>query len=370
MSAFTRRTITATLLVVLLVSSAFASELGDRLATEDPHALDAAVGAIEHAHGDLPDEVYAAGRACEDKLVDPARALALYDRLLHDWPDASVARAAESRAAHLRALIGTGHAREAHDFAQLIADADHASSADVIRRGDALAHAAWPGAPEAALWLAEWLRHAGSYGEADARYALVIATWPNAPQAKLAATGRAGASIDAKAWSRADALVAALTTTTPEDLAVRDDLSRALARGRFRVRLLLAAWIAGFATIALLLVSLIEAIVRGGRRLPRLRPPIEIWFFGPVALVLAAASFTANQAIAPAVLRIAVTGIALAWISGATLDLLRARGRATRLRSVAHVALCALGVVAIAYLALAGSGLLDMLSETVRFGPE
>jgi hypothetical protein len=363
------------LIVLALLRVATASELGDRLATDDPHALDAAVTAISQAHGDLADETYAAGRACEDKLLDPARALVLYDRVLHEWPDASVARAAESRAAHLRTQIGTGHAREATDFAKLIAEADRMTVGDVIQRGDALAHAAWPGAPEATLWLAEWLRHAAItqralFADADARYKFAIATWPNAPEAKLAATGRAGTAIDAKAWARAGELVAALPTTTPEDIAVRDDLVRALARGRFRAHLYIAAWLALAITMVLLIGSLLEAILRGGRRWPRVRPPIEIWFLGPVALVLAGASFTANQAIAPAVLRIALTGIVLAWISGATLDLLRTRGRAMRLRSLGHIALCALGVIAVAYIALAGSGLLDMLAETVRFGPE
>ncbi|MEO8845544.1 MAG: hypothetical protein ABI591_16730 [Kofleriaceae bacterium] len=358
------------LIVLMLLGVAHASELGDRLATDDPHALDAAVTAISQAHGDLADETYAAGRACEDKLAEPSRALALYDRVLREWPDASVARAAESRAAHLRTQIGTGHEREATDFARLIAAADRLTVGDVRRRGDVLAHGPWPGAPEAALWLAEWLRHAAQFADADARYAFVIATWPSSPQATLAATGRAGAAIDATEWARAGALVAALPATTPEAIAVRDDLVRALARGRFRAHLLIVAWLALALALALLLGSLLEASARGGWRWPRARPPVEIWFLGPIALVLAGASFTANQAIAPAVLRISIIGIVLAWISGATLDLLSARGRKTRLRSLGHIALCACGVLAVAYLALAGSGLLDLIAETVRFGPE
>ncbi|HEY6033918.1 MAG TPA: hypothetical protein VIV58_06650, partial [Kofleriaceae bacterium] len=71
----------------------------------------------------------------------------------------------------------------------------------------------------------------------------------------------------------------------------------------------------------------------------------------------------------PVVLRIAIAGIGFAWISGATLDLLRARGRAWRARAIGHVVACAAGVVAVAYLALTGGGLLDLLAETVRFGP-
>jgi hypothetical protein len=370
-----RRAITnsAFVVAILIACAANATDLGDRLATDDPRALDAAIGAIEH-RGDA-DELYAAGRVCEDKLVDLDRALRLYDRVSREFPNASVALAADKRGAHLRALTGEGHAREAQDFAKLVAEAERTSAADVIRRGDALSHATWPGAPEATLWLAEWLRRDAianarptELDGADARFALLVATWPSSIEASRAASGRAGAAIDAHAWARAEQLIAALSVATPEDVAVRDDLQRALARGQFRARLFSAAWIALVVIVLALLASLGEAIARGGR--PRLRPPIEIWFLGPVALVLAIASVTAHQAIAPAVLRIAVTGLALVWISGATLDVLRTRERAYRARSILHIALCLIGVLAVAYIALTGGGLLDMLAETARFGPE
>ena len=89
----------------------------------------------------------------------------------------------------------------------------------------------------------------------------------------------------------------------------------------------------GLLAFALLLGSLVEASLRGGLRRPAFAPPVEIWFLGPIALVLAGVAFTAHQAIAPAVLRISLAGIALAWLSGATLDLLRARGRRVESRA-------------------------------------
>jgi len=370
-----RRAITnsAFVVAILIACAANATGLGDRLATDDPRALDAAVTAIEKA-GDA-DELYAAARACEDKLVDLDRALRLYVRVGAEFPNASVALAADKHRARLHALIGEGHAREAQELAKLVAEAGRLSPADVIRRGDALSHATWPGAAEATLWLAEWLRRdaianarPAELDDADARFGFLAATWPSSPEATRAASGRAGAAIDAHAWARAEQLIAALPATTPEDVAVRDDLLHELGLGQFRARLYGAAWVALIVIVIALLASLGEAIARGGR--PRLRPPIEIWFLGPVALVLAGASFTAHQAIAPAVLRIAVTGIVLAWISGATLDVLRTHGRAYRARSIVHIALCFIGVLAVAYIALTSGGLLDMLSETVRFGPE
>lgn len=305
--------------------------------------------------------LYAEGRRYEDTLADPVRALALYDRVLHEHPDASVALAAEQHAARLRAELAGGHTREANDFARLVAEADQLSPDEVMRRGDVLAGAAWAGAPEAELWLAEWLRRAGRFAAADARYANLLATWPAAPEAKRAASGRAGAAIDARAWDHARALLDALPAATPEEVVVRDDLRAALARGISRARLATAAWIACVLAFVLLLASLGEAALRGGARKPLLAPPVEIWFLGPIALVLAGIAFTAHQAIAPVVLWISLAGIALAWLSGATLDLLRARGRAWKARAVGHVVICALGVLAVGYLALTGGGLLDLL---------
>ncbi len=369
-----RRTIPSSALAILLCCAiAGAGELSNRLATEDPRALAAAVAEIERAPAttpDLADLLYTAGRACEDKLADPARALALYDRLLREQPDTKAALGAEHRAAHLRTLTGDGHAAQAQAFARLVAEADRLSQPELVTRGEALATAAWPGAAEATLWLADWLRGHGRFREADAHFATLLATWPHAPEARLAASGQAGAAIEEHALERATRLIAALPATTDEERAVQADLRRSLARAVLREHLDLVARIALVLVLGLLLGSLIEAAARGGWRRPPLRPPFEIWFLGPISLVLVIASFTANQAIAPAVLRIAIAGVVLAWLSGATLDLLRARGRAFRLRSLAHIALCALGVVAIAYLAISSSGLFDLLAETFKNGPE
>jgi tetratricopeptide (TPR) repeat protein len=305
--------------------------------------------------------LYAEGRRYEDTLADPVRALAIYERVLREHPDASVAMAAEQHAAHLRAELAGGHAQEARAFARLVAEADQLSPDDVMKRGDALAGSAWTGAREVELWLAEWLRRAGRFSAADARYAKLLATWPGSPEARRAASGRAGAAIDARAWDRARELVDALPAATPEDGVVRGDLRAALARGQSRARCSIAAWLAALLAFGLLLASLGEAALRGGARKPALAPPVEIWFLGPIAIVLAGVAFTAHQAIAPAVLQIALAGLALAWLSGATLDLLRSRGRAWKARAIAHVLICALGVLAVGYLAVTSGGLLDLL---------
>ncbi|TMQ15153.1 MAG: hypothetical protein E6J91_13860 [Deltaproteobacteria bacterium] len=348
----------------------------DALSSDDRGRIERAVAAVMGAprsDGD-PDVLFAAARACEDKLDDPGRAVALYDRITADHPSARVAASAARRAAALRELIGPHGetAALAQELAQLIARADAEPAEAVIRRGDRLAAAAWPGAPRAALWLADWLRRAGQLAEADARYAAITARWPTLPQARDALRGAVGSALDAHDWSRAEALAARLSIAEPADRIVRDDLLAAAARGRRRGRWYAAAWLAIAAAFAGLLASLAEAILRSppGTRRSALRPPIEVAFLAPVAIVLTGIAFTAHRLIAPAVATICAGGVALTWLSGATLERLRARGRPRRLRAVAHVIACLAGVVALAYVALTRDNLIDALVETVRFGPD
>lgn len=365
----------AAIVVVLAIAHGAAAqgvEQGiDALGSADPSAVARAVEDVERSSHD-PDVLFAAGRACEDKLLDPARALAIYERILREMPDARVWAAAQRRAEALRAELGPNreHAREATELAQLVADADHLPPAEITRRATALADAEWPGAPTAALWLADWLRRTSQFAEAQARYAAVATRWPGSPQAIIALRSGAGNALDAHAWSLAEELAHRLPTQDPSDAVLRDDLLEAASRGRLRDRLYRSAWLVLGVVLAALALSLAEAALRGGRRRPSLRPPAEVLFLAPVAAVLIAVAFTAHRAIVPAVTMISVGGLVFAWLSGAALDLLRARDRPVHARAILHIAACVVGVVALGYIALMRDGLLEMLIETVRFGPD
>ena len=214
--------------LVLAWRLAAADPLLDGLDTEDPRALVLAIDAIEKAPvtPDLADTLFAAGRACEDRLHDPARALAIYERILRDLPNARVAAAAERRAERLRAGIGAHgeHAREAAELAELIASADTLPIDDVIRRATALAAAPWPGAPDAELWLAELLRRLGRYAEAQDAYAAVVTRWPRSPQATAGLRGGAGNALDAHNWDLAETLTHQLPVTELADRILYEDL--------------------------------------------------------------------------------------------------------------------------------------------------
>jgi hypothetical protein len=320
------------------------------------------------------DILFAAGRACEDKLLDPARAAAIYERIVAAHPGARVATAAARRIAALRALVGSSGEAAAYaaELAQLVAHADAQAPAAVLQRGEQLSAAAWPGAAAATLWLADWLRRSGRLAEAQAHYAVVVARWPELPQAPAALRGAAGSALEAHDWSLAETLASRLPVAEAADRIVRDELVTAAAHGRRRDRWYIAAWLAIAGAFAALLGSLVEAVLRrsAGTWPAALRPPIEVLFLGPVAVVLLGVAFTAHRAIAPAVVTISAGGLALAWLSGAALEVVRAGGRARRLRSALQVLACLAGVAGLAYVALTHGDLIDLLVETVRFGPD
>ncbi|HEX3764185.1 MAG TPA: hypothetical protein VHW23_36075 [Kofleriaceae bacterium] len=347
----------------------------DALGASDRGRLERAVAAIA-APGSAADADlrFAAARACEDRLEDPARALALYERIAREQPSARVAAAAARRAAALRELVGPHgeSAALADQLTRLIAHADALPADEVLRTGDALAAAAWPGAPRAGLWLADWLRRSGHAADAAARYARVAARWPDRPEAREAMRGEAGCAIDARDWSRAETLAARLPAVEPADRGIRDELLAAARRGRRRARWYAVAWLALAGAFTALLGSLAEALLRGppGTRRAALRPPLEVAYLAPIVAVLVGVAFTAHPLIAPAVTTISAGGVALAWLSGAALERLRAGDRPRRLRAAGHIVACLAGVAALAYIALTRDNLLDALIETVRFGPD
>ncbi|MGE5182793.1 MAG: tetratricopeptide repeat protein [Acidobacteriota bacterium] len=347
--------------LLLLVARAAAAPLDD-LAASDPRAVAAAVDAIEHGAPDA-DALFAAARACELRLHDPAHAARLYERIVREQPDARVALSAQRRGETLRAELGPHdeYAAQAAAFSDLVATADTLTPEQVIARADTVAAGNWPGTPDVELWLAGWLHGRGRFRAALRVYGELARRWPSSPQALDGARDAASCALDAKDWDLAQQLATQLPGGNPVEDAARAELIAAAKRGRRQAALEHAAWLALLLALAVLGASLYDAIHRGGRRWPALRPPVEAMFLAPLATLLCAIAWLGQRTIAPAVTRISVTGIVLGWLSGAALDLLRARGRPARARSLVHVAACVLGVVAIAYISIVHDNLIDLL---------
>lgn len=343
-------------------------------AAGDRAAIERAVVAIERGPAGTPNLDYAlfrAGQACEDTLADPARGLALYERLVRELPDAGIAIAAGRRIELLRGQVGAGgqHAREAAELARLIAEADQLAPAELDRRARSLTEVDWSGASDAVLWHAEWLRRGKRFVEADARFAEVVARWPGTPQANDALRGGAGAANDAGDWARAEELARRIPEGDPADRVMSEELLATAAAGRRRDLWYIIAWLAVVAALAGLGASFADAL----RRAPpprRVRLPSELIFLAPVAAVMIGVALTTHETIAPAVTIVSAGGLLLAGVSGATLDLLRAAGRPMRRRAVLHVGICFVAVVALLFIALVRDHLLELVIETVRFGPE
>ncbi|MBA3393286.1 MAG: hypothetical protein H0T89_11610 [Deltaproteobacteria bacterium] len=348
--------------------------LADRVGAPDRAAIERAVAEIERAPATTPnldEALRRAARACEDVLADPARALALYERILDEFPNTAASRVARARAALFRGRVGddNAYAREAAELAQLMATADTLPPAEVERHATALATANWPGAPDAALFLPEWLQRTGRLDAAHDRYMDVVARWPESIHATAALRGAASAALDGRNWDRAVALAMRLPVGEDTDRVLRDELIERAARGRRLDRWYMVSWLGLVGALFGLFASCAEAILRGGRRWPSLRPPVEVYFLVPISAVLVGVAVTTHQAIAPAVLIVSIGGLVLAWLSGITLEHLRARRRRVGLRAVLHIALCLVAVVGLVYIVLMHDNLLEMVIETVKFGP-
>jgi hypothetical protein len=88
-------------------------------------------------------------------------------------------------------------------------------------------------------------------------------------------------------------------------------------------------------------------------------------YFVPVALVFAFASWTEHRAIGRAISLIAVGGTGLIWLGAATQKATRA-GWARVLLAVATAVMLA----GLAYLAIYWNGLIDLVIETWKAGPD
>jgi tetratricopeptide (TPR) repeat protein len=375
------------------VDPAAAFRVASRMAADGDAA--GAAAAFEAVAAGAPGSSWAddglleAARLREEVLGDVRGALALYERILSEYPDERTARRAQVRAEALRRGIGADGAH-AETMAAYLA---------VLRlpRGEALAATArmaallegdpgFPRAGEARIWIAgvyerdgrftealAWFRRAraGASGEVawqaakgEADVLLVLGDLDGAEagyRALLAGGGPAAHDQDAR-----------LETSDPaRAAAVRNALIDVeVARSRHHRAQL--AWIAVAGFVLLSLVTIRRATrswPAAGRAL--LQPPSEVLYLAPVAGLIAITAATSNDLVARAIYFILGGGVAAAWLSGTALQTLRARrGRLGAVRVAVHVLAIGAAIAALCYLAVERGALLDRLAETVAHGPD
>lgn len=330
-------------------------------------------------HPDHPlaaEALFSAARLYEERLAEPARALALYRALIERHPRSRTALAASRRAEAIAGQIGpAGQGDQAlARFTEILQGFSTRPEAASIAAVEALLaeYPAWSGAPRALLWLAQVHRRAGRYREALARYVHAAEAAPGSDEAFHAWRGAGDMAarlgrfdVAAEHYERMP------VADDPARLRSLEDAREHLARERLRAH----GYRACFAVIALALAGLLASLglaAGSARRAARALAavPTEVVFMLPIAALLSAASFTGHQSIGPAVTLVCAGGLVLAWLSGAGLELARRReAGAGRLRPPAHAVAVALAVLALCYIALHRGHLLDMILETVRFGP-
>lgn len=317
----------------------------------------------------------AAGAAERRGALDDARRL--WRRVLAEHPSSRQSRRARARVAALEQAIGPGGewlaVAEAHERIVRGATGEQ-DPRGAIAALEALvaAHPGYPRAHAARIWIGEaWLR-AGFPGRA----------------AQVFRDARARATAPADRWRAGKALGDALAASGDLDAAEAQYRAMigegdALADGalagaldevatmRLRAHLVIAAWAALALALALLAAHLLWTTrdVRAAAR-ALVRPPLEVWFFLPVAAMILFAALSGNFLVERAVRVILIGGLAVTWLSGTSLEVARARGRLRAVSVVVHLAAIVIAVAAIGYLAVMNDRLIDMLRETWSHGHE
>jgi hypothetical protein len=373
-------------------------------------ALALALGLTAAARGDAPPDADADAAfraALAQAATDPRRARADLEALGAATPPTRWTDDAWAEAARL-AEAASDYPGAAHDLDQVIAHGDDpllvararaararlaaitgadGASAAVAARHDALRAAllhaddprptlaaladllaaapAYPRATDARLELAAGWERAGDAAAAAVVLDQAIAAAPTAADRRRARLAGVRLALRRGELTIAAAAIDALAADSDTDrallAALRDELATASRRSRWRT-----AVIAGLALLTTLAALALRRAHRGWRPALRAlaRPPGEVLYATPVALVLALAATAGNPLVGRAVRTIALGGLAIAWLTGA---LTAAAPR--RAHTVVHATLAALAAAGVVYLALGRDHLLDLVLETWRAGP-
>jgi tetratricopeptide (TPR) repeat protein len=326
-------------------------------------------------HPLAPEALFSAAEVYEDRLAEPGRALALYQELGKRYPDSRRALAASRRASSLAAQVGPGpEGLEAQGrFLEIRQGAAQRPEAESIAMAEALLreHPDWVGAPAVALWLGGLDERAGRFDSAMRRY-LDAAGRYREPEARFDALRSAGDL--ALRLGRFDDAERAYRRLDPRgDTARRISIDEALAaveRTRTRARWYMACAIVAGAGFLALLASLLLAAGSPRAALRALwPPPSEVLYLVPIGIFLSAVSYTDYQGLGPAVTLVSTGGVVAAWLSGAGL-ILRAEARSRRAFALAHALCAGVAVLALLYIAMYATELLDPMLDTLRYGPE
>jgi len=321
------------------------------------------------------DALFLAGSLLEEKLSDPQEARLRYRDLLLRFPDSRSALAAQRRLAQLDEALGTDGSgtKVAVAFRNILQEYPSRDAAESIALAADLAtkNPEWPQVHKIYLWLAAATRREGHLGEALSYYQRVKEMNPPKEASIRALLGIAEVSILTDAHARATSALETLNHVTELSAAHQHSIAELrvlLKSSQRRMRLLSASYVAISAMFALLLFVLRRLC--GDWRATKnalLAPSLEVMYMLPVALLLTIMAMTGHREIGPAVAIICGGGLITTWLVSAVLE--AGKPLKTRL-ALACIAISLLTVSSVCYVALQRSQLLDLVTTTVRFGPE
>ncbi|HEY5922570.1 MAG TPA: hypothetical protein VIV11_12905 [Kofleriaceae bacterium] len=340
-----------------------------RAASGDPLAIDAleAIGA-ERPVTRWTDDAWRSAAQLAERASDFPRARIALEQVVATSDDEQIIKRARADLLRLAGIAGTGGewSAVAAQHEQLLQRArERGDPAPALRDLEALVRA-HPGYPRAAMAMLA-LAHGW---ERDGEPERAIGWLREAERAATSATERTRATAElVRTLIRhgdLDEANAAIASIADPLLAARLRAALAHAELRRTIRWVVASVLFAIGVLAMVVLRRAAGSWRQVLRV-LVRPPIEVWFFIPVAAVFAGVAQTGNQLVARAVIAVALAGTAVAWLSGVILEVTRDRMR--RRAVIAHAAVAAVAVVAAIYLAIDRDRMIDLLIETWRGGP-
>lgn len=315
---------------------------------------------------DAADALHEAAQLAEERLAEPARALALYERLLERYPNHRLALRARARRDFLAAGLRSG-ASPLTEYQDILQGYAARPRADSVARMERLlaAHPDFALADRARLWLAENALQADDPATAERHYRDVEAHAPGTATAREATLGRAAALLAQGRPLAAHHLYRALLNAPEPAIRAAADRGRATAEQQLLLH-------AGFIVALLYLLAYLGAQLWAGRG-GLWPPPLELKFYLPVAGLFLLAALPARDSVLPALALIATGGGLVTWLAGAAdrRAILQGADRtSTPYGVVLRLIAMALAVLALAYAALHATHLVDFLIETLRYGPD
>jgi Tfp pilus assembly protein PilF len=337
-----------------------------RAAAGDVGAIDAleAIGAARPITR-WTDDAWSEAAGAAERAGDLARARRDYEHALELAGDDTFARRVRGDLARLAQRTGETGAfagvAAAHErlVAQIQAGGDPKPA---LRELGALvdANPGYPHAATAMLALAAGWERDGAF--ATARAWLVRAQATASPDEHERVFSEAARfAIRAHELGDAETAIAQL-----HDRQNARELAETLDAARVRYDLRRGLW-GLLAAIAIAAIVVLRRDAGSWRAAARrlLRPPTEVVFLAPIAIVIGVFAATGNPLVARAVRGILGVGVAVAWVSGALL-VRPVSGK----RALVHGLVALVTVIAAGYLAIDHDRMIDLVVETLRSGPD